>query len=90
MAMQIEQKLVRTRDATSLITSAAWLRTPAAAAYLGFSAPTLEKWRWEGKGPKFYKIGGHAVGYKLSDLEAFAEAASYQSTSEYPAPADAA
>ena len=60
-----------------------WLRTPAAAEYLGFSTPTLEKWRWEGKGPRFYKLGGHAVGYKLSDLEAFAEASSHRSTSEY-------
>jgi Helix-turn-helix domain len=60
-----------------------WLRTPAAAAYLGFSVPTLEKWRLSGKGPKFRKPGGHAVVYSVCDLEAFAEGESYRSTSEY-------
>jgi Helix-turn-helix domain len=29
---------------------------------------TLSNWRWAGKGPEFFKIGGKIL-YKLSDLE---------------------
>ena len=28
---------------------------------------TLERWRWEGKGPSFMKIGGRVV-YRLEDI----------------------
>jgi len=28
---------------------------------------TLERWRWEGKGPAFMKIGGRVV-YRLEDI----------------------
>ena len=34
------------------------------------SPRTLEQWRWQGKGPKFLKIGGKVV-YRLQDIEAF-------------------
>jgi hypothetical protein len=34
------------------------------------SARTLEQWRWQGRGPRFLKIGGRVV-YRLSDIEAF-------------------
>jgi hypothetical protein len=38
------------------------------------SPRTLEQWRWQGRGPRFLKIGGRVV-YRLTDVEAF-EAAS--------------
>lgn len=31
---------------------------------------SLERWRWEGKGPRFLKIGGRVV-YRLEDVEAW-------------------
>lgn len=31
---------------------------------------TLERWRWEGRGPQYLKIGGRVV-YRLSDIEAY-------------------
>ena len=34
------------------------------------SKRTLEQWRWQGKGPKYLKIGGR-VAYRLADIEAF-------------------
>jgi Helix-turn-helix domain len=38
------------------------------------SPRTLEQWRWQGRGPRYLKIGGRVV-YRLADVEAF-EAAS--------------
>ena len=34
------------------------------------SSRTLEQWRWQGRGPRYLKIGGRVV-YRLSDIEAF-------------------
>lgn len=45
--------------------------TPQAADYLGLKAPTLEKWRSEGGGPPFVKLG-RAVRYRVADLDQFA------------------
>jgi predicted DNA-binding transcriptional regulator AlpA len=44
------------------------LRPPAAAKYLGNAEQTLARWRHEGVGPRFVKIG-RLVGYRKSDLE---------------------
>lgn len=49
--------------------------TKAAAARLGISHQTLEKWRSQDRGPRFCKIGGKTVRYRQSDLEAFIEEA---------------
>jgi predicted DNA-binding transcriptional regulator AlpA len=46
------------------------------------SESTLAKWRLNGNGPKFVKIGGKVV-YRESDVERFLEAHLCQSTSEY-------
>jgi len=43
----------------------------AAAQLLGLRRQTLTRWRWEGKGPPFCKIGGRAVRYRVPDIEAF-------------------
>jgi hypothetical protein len=43
---------------------------------LGVSTRCLEKWRLEGRGPKFYRVSRTLVRYKLSDVNAFMEKAS--------------
>ena len=50
------------------------LTTPKAAEYLGLSRNTLNRWRWDGRGPRYLKLGS-AVRYRQSDLDAFIEAA---------------
>ncbi|HME73974.1 MAG TPA: helix-turn-helix domain-containing protein [Myxococcota bacterium] len=47
------------------------LPTGHAAAHLGLSPRTLERWRVLGTGPVFRRLG-RAVRYSLVDLEAFA------------------
>jgi len=44
------------------------------------SPRTLERWRWLGEGPHFFKFGG-VVRYRLEDIEAYEQAAERQSTS---------
>ena len=45
-----------------------------AAEYLAVKVTTLQQWRFHGKGPKFYKLGGSgAVRYKWEDLQEFAQ-----------------
>ena len=52
------------------------------AQFLGnLKVPTLRKWRWSGKGPRFLKIGG-AVRYDPADVRAFIEAGRRNSTSD--------
>lgn len=34
------------------------------------SPRTLERWRWEGEGPTFVKMGGRVV-YRIEDIETF-------------------
>lgn len=48
------------------------LREPDAAAYLGIAAETLRKWRSQGRGPVYRKIG-NAVTYARADLDAWAD-----------------
>lgn len=36
----------------------------------GIPAPTLAGWRYQGKGPAFFRLGGH-VRYRLEDVEAY-------------------
>jgi len=57
------------------------LTTPQAAAYLGLQPATLEQWRWNGRGPRFAKIG-RSVRYRQADLDAFLEARVFMSTTE--------
>jgi excisionase family DNA binding protein len=49
------------------------LTTAEAAGRLGLSPRTLEKWRSNGNGPRYRKLGA-AVRYRVADLEAFARA----------------
>jgi hypothetical protein len=54
--------------------------TEAAAEYLSLSPRTLEKMRWAGDGPAFYKLGG--VRYTQADLDAWRESRRRTSTSD--------
>ena len=47
------------------------LRTREAAAYLGLAASTLEKRRLREEGPRFVRLGGRAIGYRIEDLDAW-------------------
>lgn len=49
------------------------LNTKEAAALLGLSPQTLEKWRSMGVGPAYLKLGNKAVRYRHSELLAFIE-----------------
>jgi len=65
------------------ITPSPLLSSPEAARYLGIKPQTLRKWRLLGKGPKYVRIGDSLrsrVAYRLSDLEAWVEARTFQST----------
>ena len=43
------------------------------------SPRTLEQWRWQGRGPRYLKIGGRVV-YRLSDIETFESARVHTNT----------
>lgn len=45
-----------------------------AAAILGAQVQTLRNWRWNGKGPRFHKVGERLVRYHRADLAAFVQA----------------
>jgi len=65
-------------------TSTKYMNTRGVAAYLNCSTSYLEKTPLTGGGPRFIKIG-KAVRYRLADLDAYADARSHASTSEYVA-----
>jgi predicted DNA-binding transcriptional regulator AlpA len=48
---------------------------------LGLSVRTLQKWRLQGNGPPFLKLG-HAVRYDPEDLDAYVARARRRSTSD--------
>jgi hypothetical protein len=59
---------------TATSTTTTSIDTPAAAAYIGFSAKTLRAWRCKGKGPVYKKHGTSAqarVRYTIADLNAY-------------------
>jgi hypothetical protein len=43
------------------------------------SPRTLEQWRWQGKGPRYLKLGGGVV-YPLLEVEAFEAASLHANT----------
>ena len=49
------------------------MTTRQAADYLGLSVHTLNKWRWDGRGPRYIKLGA-AVRYRQDELDRFIEA----------------
>ena len=57
------------------------LKTEDAAEFLNVKPATLEQWRWNGRGPKFCKIG-RSCRYRMADLEAYLDANVFNSTTE--------
>jgi hypothetical protein len=53
------------------------------------SPRTLEQWRWQGRGPRYLKIGGRVV-YRLSDIEGFEAANLRAGASDLPGTGPAA
>jgi predicted DNA-binding transcriptional regulator AlpA len=62
--------------------TAAYLRTPEAASYLGIGRSTLERKRYDGTGPRFRQLGARIVTYAIADLDAWASENVLNSTSE--------
>jgi predicted DNA-binding transcriptional regulator AlpA len=60
----------------------AYLRTPAAAEYLGLGQSTLERKRIDGTGPQWRRLGARVVVYAAEDLDAWASKQVHLSTSE--------
>jgi predicted DNA-binding transcriptional regulator AlpA len=60
----------------------AYLRTPAAADYLGVGQSTLERKRIDGTGPRWRRLGSKIVVYATEDLDAWAGEQIHLSTSE--------
>lgn len=58
------------------------LRTPSAAEFLGLAPSTLEKYRINGGGPVFIRLGVRAVGYRVQDLRDWLHSRRVSSTSE--------
>ena len=58
-----------------------YLSTRKAAAYLGLSPRTLDRYRVSGEGPDFYRFGGRIL-YRQTDLEHWAAERRVSSTSE--------
>ncbi len=60
------------------------LRTPAAALYLSLSESTLAHQRRLGEGPPHVALGPRAVGYRISDLDAWVLSRVRNSTADKP------
>lgn len=66
-------------NVTNLSSIPTLLNEHQAAEILNIKATTLRRWRWEGRGPQFRKIGS-AVRYQPDDISSFIESASRQNT----------
>ena len=65
-----------------------YLSTQQAADYLGVSLKTIAKWRVQGVGPAYRKIG-RIIKYLVNDLDGWADSRLRKSTSD-PGPGQAA
>lgn len=74
-----------TKDANGRESPEGLINEHEAARRLGLKVSTLRRWRWQGIGPIFYRIGA-AVRYDPRDLADFIEAGRRASTSAAQAP----
>lgn len=65
-----------------MIGSGELLRPQEAASFLCVAVQTLARWRCEGQGPRFVKVGRRLVAYRRDDLEAWLAAREAGSTVE--------
>ena len=54
------------------LTDDSLMAPPPTSEYLGVPEATLAQWRYQGKGPRFFKVGKH-VRYRKSDVDAWLE-----------------
>jgi len=47
------------------------INTPEAAAIVGLAAITMERMRWRGDGPPWYRIGAKLIRYKRAEVIAY-------------------
>lgn len=64
-----------------MLTSSSLLNTEKAASRLGLATSTLEKWRFQGIGPTFVKLG-RCVRYRSDDLDIFIQYQSRKNTAK--------
>ncbi len=57
-------------------------RPPEAAEYIGLAESTLAKMRVRGDGPAYFKVGGRAVFYDVTDIEQWLASRKRRSTSD--------
>ncbi len=72
-------------ERTQAVLSPLLLTSPQAAERLGLKPQTLRKWRCQGAGPRFVRLGTGPRAracYRLADLEAWLDARSFSSTAE--------
>ena len=50
---------------------AAFINEKQLAGYLGISVHALRRWRFEGRGPRFFRLEGRLVRYRPEDVEAW-------------------
>jgi hypothetical protein len=84
-SLMIQRNRMRSNDhVTADGTTAAqvFLTTPEAAALLRLSPITLARWRIQGYGPRWTKMGPKRVCYAFDDLAAFTDAQKRTSTSD--------
>ena len=53
----------------NLLTTSQHLSEQQAADYLGISKKTLQRWRFEHKGPAYAKLNNKLIRYRLADLD---------------------
>ena len=58
------------------------LNTAEAAEYLGLQPDTLERWRRQGRGPKYIRMEGWAIRYRRCDLESFIKQSTVETEDE--------
>lgn len=65
----------------ALLPKSTWLTPVQTGRYLNIAISTLAKWRCQGGGPTFHKVG-RLVRYRISDLDDFVEIRRHKNTSE--------
>lgn len=84
-SLMIQRNQMRSNDHVTADGTTAvqvFLTTPEAAALLRLSPITLARWRIQGYGPRWTKMGPKRVCYALDDLAAFTDAQKRTSTSD--------
>ena len=59
-----------------------YFNTKEVAKYMKISPRTIERWRTEGQGPEYHKVGRKVI-YNVSDINAYLASNKYSHTSQY-------